>query len=88
MTGPSSDTDIATIRKNAREQIRVALRTFKGYRNVDLRVYVDNAEETLPTSKGISIRPALLRPVIEALAKAERTARDEGLLEIEEMASL
>ena len=82
------DRPIATIWKNGREQIRIALRTFKSHRNVDVRVYVENGDEQpLPTSKGISIRPALLRPIIDALAKAESAARDEGLLDVEEMAS-
>jgi hypothetical protein len=80
---PASDADvpIATIRKNSREAMHVQLRTFKGYRSVDLRIFVLNGEgQPAPTAKGVSIRPAMLRDVIEALQAAERQAVAEGLI--------
>lgn len=64
---------IADIVKNERrgERIRVAHRAYRGYRFIDLRLYVTNAAgETVPTAKGIAIPPALLPQVIEALTKA------------------
>lgn len=71
---------ITTIPKNAREEFRVALRTFKGYRNLDLRVFADNGVERVATGKGVSIKPENLGAVIRALQEAEAAARSEGLL--------
>jgi hypothetical protein len=80
MASDLPDCLVATIPKNAREEFRLQVRTFKGHRSVDLRVFVSNGVELTPTPKGISIRPDLLRPVIDALLEAERVAEAEGLL--------
>jgi hypothetical protein len=72
---------VADVRKNARELIRIAIREFKGRRNVDLRTYFLGSDGAfLPTSKGVSLRPDLLPAVIRGLQDAEATARAEGLL--------
>ncbi len=77
-----ADLPIAELQKNARETVRIAIREFHGSRNVDLRVYAENGrQEVVPTAKGISIKPALLRPVIAALQEAERVVVAEGLLQ-------
>ena len=76
-----ADLPIAELRKNGREVVRVAIREFHGSRNIDLRVYAENSrQEVVATPKGISIKPALIRPVIAALQEAERVAVAEGLL--------
>lgn len=71
---------ITTIPKNAREEFRLQLRTFKGHRNLDFRVFADNGVERVATGKGVSIKPASLPDVIRALQEAEAAARAEGLL--------
>jgi hypothetical protein len=72
---------VTTIRKNSREELRVAIRTFKGHRNVDVRVFAEDGRgDPRPTPKGVSIKPTLLRPVIEALEQAEQIAIAEGLI--------
>ncbi len=79
-----ADLPVAELRKNGREVVRVAIREFHGCHNVDLRVYAENGrQEVVPTAKGISIKPALLRPVIDALREAERVAVAEGLISAE-----
>jgi len=76
-----ADLLIAEFPKNSRDLVRVAIREFRGCRNIDLRVYAENGrQEVVPTAKGISLKPALLRPVIAALREAERIAVIEGLL--------
>lgn len=63
---------IATIKKNAMEDILVAWREFKGRQYLDIRVYADfdgNGEKT-PTKKGITLLPDLLPELIEALRRA------------------
>ena len=64
---------ITSIEKNAAEEIRVALTEFKDHQLVDLRVYAINGAsgERVPTKKGLTVKPALLTPLIEALRTAE-----------------
>ena len=75
-----TDTLISTIEKNRRERFQVAIRTFKGRRMVDLRVYADNGVETVATAKGVAIRPELIGDIISALEAARTAADAEGLL--------
>lgn len=67
-----TDNTIATIPKNAREEIRVALTNYKGHELVDVRVFVESEirADHVPTRKGIAVKPSLLPALIEALAKA------------------
>ena len=68
MSDDLPDREVATIRKNSRESIRVALRSFKGRRFIDLRVYFYGADgELKPTGKGIAISSALFGQVSAAL---------------------
>lgn len=72
---------IATVPKNAKEVLQVAIREFKGYDLLDLRVFVDvDEEEPRPTQKGISLRVTRMPALIEALKKAQAEAERRGLL--------
>jgi hypothetical protein len=77
------DTPIATIQKNAREEFRIALRTFHGRRSIDVRVYAASPGnlEPVPTAKGVTINPALFDEILGALMKARRIAVAEGLMD-------
>lgn len=60
--------------KNAREEVRATLSTFRGHRIADVRVYIaDEVGDAIPTRKGLSIRieelPAL-RDAVDALLEA------------------
>lgn len=62
---------VAAIPKNQREEIRVSVKTFKGYRFADARIYA--AKEGggwAPTAKGITARGDAIPALIKALAKA------------------
>lgn len=72
---------IASIRKNARESVRVEITEFKGHNLVDLRVYADGDDGQVPTKKGITVRVGLLPDLIEGLKKAETAPRSQGLLD-------
>jgi len=74
------DRAIATIPKNAREAIRVSLRDMKGRRTIDVRIFEDRGKGPVQSPKGVSIRPDLIRAVINALHEAEAAAVDEGLI--------
>ena len=68
---------IATLRKNARESLRVALGRFQGVDLIDIRVTVDLTASSgiqTPTKKGVSLRVGMLPDLIEALQKAQAIA--------------
>ena len=73
------DRIIGTIRKNAQEDIAVSLRTYKGYRFVDVRVMARRpGGEPVPTAKGVAIKPDALPKIIELLRQAHSTAVEAG----------
>ena len=80
----SSDQDIATIEKNRSEELRIALKEFKGRNYLDIRTfiepYADEGQGRVPTKKGVTVPLAKLPELIEALQKAEEEARAAGLL--------
>ena len=74
---------LATIRKNALEEIRVELSEFNGHDLLNIRIWTDprnGGSERIPTKAGIACRVALLPEIIEALQQAEAEARMRGLL--------
>ncbi|MBP2229377.1 hypothetical protein J2847_002676 [Azospirillum agricola] len=73
-------THIATIAKNATEEIRVGLTAFNGKPLCDFRIFTEYRAtgETGPTKKGVTFAVALLPQIIAALQEAE--ARRLGLL--------
>jgi len=76
------DRVIATVEKNATEEIRVSLSQYKGYDLAAARVWFRDAEteELRPTRKGITFRVALLPEIVAALQQAEAEARAAGTL--------
>ena len=74
---------LATIRKNALEEIRVGLSEFNGHDLLNIRIWTEprnGGSERIPTKAGIACRVALLPEIIEALQQAEAQARARGLL--------
>ncbi len=56
--------------KNALEEIRVSVSTYKGKKYVDLRVYYqDDNGEYKPSKKGIAISPELLPELENSIGK-------------------
>jgi hypothetical protein len=56
--------------KNALEEVRVSVSTYKGKKYVDLRVYYqDDNGEYKPSKKGIAISPELLPELENAIGK-------------------
>ena len=74
---------IATVPRNALEEVRVRLSRFKGNDLVDVRIFAepDDSEERRPTKRGIALNVVLLPKLLEALHLAEEEARKAGLLE-------
>ncbi len=75
---------IATIPKNACQEIRVALDEFEAkdttYDMVSVRVYFEDGGEHRPGRNGLNVRVELLPAIVAALREAETEARAAGLL--------
>jgi len=74
---------IASLLKNRRESLRIALDRYQGVDLVDLRVTVDISESSgiaTPTKKGVTFRVEMLPDLIAALGQAETRARELGLI--------
>jgi hypothetical protein len=72
-----TDTIIATIPKNAKERIRIALTQFNGYELCAVRVFYDpqNGGDWLPGKSGINFRVEQLPEIIAALQRAAEASR-------------
>lgn len=76
---------IATIRKNTREEVRVALSEFTKDGNrfdmVSARVYFDDgAGQSKPGKNGLNVQVKILPELVAALRDAEAEARAAGLI--------
>ncbi|WP_267421805.1 transcriptional coactivator p15/PC4 family protein [Methylobacterium sp. GC_Met_2] len=67
---------IATVPKNAAEEVRIALTEFNGHELVDVRVFaaIETGGERRATKKGVSLSRRHLPELIRALQAAEREA--------------
>ena len=77
------ETVIATVKKNALEELRVVLSEYRGHDLVNVRIWAsyDSADaDKRPTKKGFALRIGLLPELIASLKKAEAEARAAGLL--------
>ncbi len=77
-----ADQLIASIEKNAREEIRVSLSEFNGYDLANVRVfYRTDGGDMRPGKAGIAFRVGKLPAIIQALTDLETEARRLGLVE-------
>ena len=64
-------TDLGTIPKNSREEIRVTLDEYQGHELVSLRVWFESPDGDMrPSKKGLAFRRELLPQIMEALSGA------------------
>ncbi len=75
--------DVATLKKSAVEEIRVALTRYAGRASVDIRSWVAyRTTGTIgPTKSGVRVPIEQLRELRAALDEAERAAVAEGMLD-------
>ena len=75
---------IATIPKNGREKILVALDEFEAkdttYDMISVRMFYEDGGEYHPGRNGLNVRVELLPAIVAALRDAETEARKAGLL--------
>jgi hypothetical protein len=82
MKTSNSEKLIVAIDKNPVEEVRVRLTHYEGKDYVDIRTFHERASDGVMgfTRKGIAIPIALLPQLAEALALAEKTAKDDNIL--------
>jgi hypothetical protein len=83
LQGSRDPAQLAVIRKNALEEIRVGLSEFNGHDVLNIRIWAEprnGGAERIPTKAGICCNVRLLPDLIAALQKAEVAARQAGLL--------
>jgi len=81
------DKTIATIKKNASEEIQISLTNFKGHNLIGIRVFAETDKgEKVPTKKGLACNVKLIPELMAALEQAERVAITEGLIASEKAA--
>lgn len=72
---------VGRIKKNAREQIRVALAEYKGHRYVDLRIVVPDPDGgDRPTKSGLTLKLSAIPELAELLNRAQAEASTRELL--------
>lgn len=76
-----SDHPIATIQKNAREELRISLSEFRGYNLVSQRVWFRAEEgDWRPSKAGVVVRVERLPDLVAALTSALAEAERQGLV--------
>lgn len=68
---------IASIRKNAREEIRVSRDDYRGHDMINLRVFYDAGDDMRPGKQGVAFKAALLPEILSALRQASDVAPPE-----------
>lgn len=79
--GNTEEHAIASIEKNSREHLKVGLTVFKGYRLLATRVWVQGDDRESPTKAGFNVQVGLIKPLREALERAEAKAAELGWLD-------
>jgi hypothetical protein len=75
---------VATVRKNAREHVRIAWDHYEGHPYLDVRVFYEDGPDLKPTKKVVTVSPRLLGDPIGALHAAQMVGRELSLLQAEE----
>ncbi len=66
---------IATLEKNRRERLRIALDVWQGHELLDIRVVTELTESSgtwVPGKKGVSLQRSMLPSLIDALLQAHQ----------------
>lgn len=75
---------VASVRKNAREEIRVSFEEYHGDDVAQIRFWFEAKDgSTRPSQNGIKVKLTLLPALASALRKAVNEAKAEGLIEAE-----
>ena len=63
---------LATIARNATEQLQISIKSYKGKEYLDLRIFytTDDGASWLPTKKGVTVSPDNLEVLKDAVEEA------------------
>ena len=76
------DKAIATIKKNASEEIKIEISEYNNHDLFSMRIWAQIGDDKkVPTKKGITVNIKLLPDLIKALNGEELAARQAGLIE-------
>ena len=78
--GPSEDVLISRLRKNASEEIWIALSTFGGHRLLNIRAYFRGLDGFQPTRKGVAVPVSKLKELRDALRSSVASKSSDGLV--------
>ena len=77
------DQTVCVFPKNKFQEVRVGVREFKGNDLVDIRIWTmtQNADQMVPTAKGVTINVHLLPQLLKALKDTEKILLESKMLE-------
>lgn len=74
-----SGTVIAELQKNSRERLRVSVDQYKGHEYIAVRIWFVAADgEYRPSRAGVTLKPALIPQLVQALELAARAVDPTG----------
>lgn len=73
---PNGDVLIATLPKNRREELRIALSEYKGYRRISVRIWANDNKEARPTRQGFSVSVESGKKLLSAITAAIKAAEE------------
>ena len=74
----ADDRIIDSFKRNATEEVRATVRTYRGKQYMDMRIYyLDDAGEYKPTKKGINLSVELLGELTRRVEKLAKAVQEE-----------
>ncbi len=76
------DKNVAVIKKNKFQEIRIGIKEFKGIDLIDIRIWTQTqgADEMVPTAKGVSLNVNLLPELKKAVEQLEQVLKENRML--------
>jgi hypothetical protein len=73
---------VAQFEKNSREEIRVSIDDFRGYKIINIRAYYRSADQWLPGKQGLALTVERYRDLADAVLKLGEELQAQGLFTI------
>lgn len=80
MADTSNNNIIAEWPRTSHDTLRIGFVEFRGTSRLDLRLWIENGAELMPTRAGISVPVEQLPDLVRAVRLAEQMARQRGLV--------
>ena len=69
-----------SFQKNATEEVRISVNTYKGKKYIDIRVYYqDDSGDYKPSKKGVALSPELLEELQKGIDKLKQSLSEEAV---------